>query len=171
MRGFNNKNSEKGFCVASWGPRHSLAGKVGWTIKWLEMRNWSRCQAARSLFRVQISDFWCVLWNCDKREWRQTELIGHCGFQRTKAVEFIPKPDRGHKRHSQDTKTVKQQKSFTLDKKKASTPSLFLPYSDIDSPNWWIPGGIEVSREIIYFSLGMPMPHVFWHHGTKSILQ
>lgn len=91
-------------------------------------RSRSGCQVARDVFTVQISDFWSALWNCDRRQRRQTERMGQWGFQSNKAVEFTPKPDRGHKSHSQDTKTVKQKKTFTSGKKKkASTPSLFLP--------------------------------------------
>lgn len=72
-----------------------LAKWVGPLTDWRQ-RSWSGCQVARDLFKVQISDFWYVLWNCDRRERRQTKLMGQWGFQRAKAVEFISKLKRGH---------------------------------------------------------------------------
>lgn len=103
-----------------------LAKWVGPLTDWRQ-RSWSGCQVARDLFKVQISDFWYVLWNCDRRERRQTKLMGQWGFQRAKAVEFIPKLKRGHEALPR-YQNVNQKKPFILGKKKCNnSQALFAP--------------------------------------------
>lgn len=144
------------------GPR--FATRVGWTWSAWKGRGWCGYQAARDLFRVQISGFWYVLWNWQER--RQTQLTDQSGSKAPRQLSWYSNQIEA-RRDTAKIPPEKQKKPFTLGIKGISSEPLFAPVSFDRSPNW-IPDAAEASRGIISARHSQQLPKVFRPHRYKA---